>query len=341
MSHRLRACAILLFSSLAMPACSATPQTGATGDFSNRPEVQTFIDEMVTTHGLDREELVTVFDQAQPRESIIAAMTRPAEAKPWYEYRPIFLTRSRIEGGVKFWSEHADILRAAEEKFAVDAQVIVAIIGVETRYGGNTGSYRVLDALSTLAFDYPPRAKFFRSELEQFLLLSREEDVDVLEVKGSYAGAMGYGQFISSSYRHYAVDFDNDGKRDLGDNPWDIIGSVANYLHEHKWELGKPVARHARVQGDGYKTLLEKGIKPATPVREMNKLGVQTNPPLPGNMKAALLELEDKGGPEYWVVLNNFYTITRYNRSPLYAMAVYQLSEEIRALYESKGEGSE
>jgi membrane-bound lytic murein transglycosylase B len=258
-------------------------------------------------------------------------MSRPAEKKlAWYEYRRIFLTQSRIEGGVAFWNRHADVLTQAEKAYGVDAQVIVAIIGVETRYGGNTGKYRVLDALTTLAFDYPPRSKFFRSELEQYLLMARADHIDLLGTKGSYAGAMGYGQFMPSSYQRYAVDFDHDGKRDLWDSPMDIVGSVANYLHEHGWDPGAPVTMRASVTGTRYESVIKKGLKPETSVRKLRAEGITPSKPLPNDTLAALISLDQENGPEYWLGLNNFYVITRYNHSPLYAMAVYQLSEEIR-----------
>jgi membrane-bound lytic murein transglycosylase B len=218
----------------------------------------------------------------------------------------------------------------AEKVYGVAPQIIVAIIGVETRYGGNTGKYAVLDALSTLAFDYPPRAKFFRGELEQYLLLAREEHIDLLNTKGSYAGAMGYGQFIPSSYQRYAVDFDQDGKRDLWDSPMDIIGSVANYLHVNGWTPGAKVADRASVTGNRFKGVIEKGLKPEMTVKQLKSEGITPVKPLPADTLAALISLDQKSGPEYWLGLNNFYVITRYNHSPLYAMAVYQLSEEIR-----------
>jgi membrane-bound lytic murein transglycosylase B len=311
-------------------ACSNLPATADKGAFSANPEVQSFIDEMVQRHGMDRDELSRLFAQAQLREDILRAISRPAESKPWYDYRPIFLTTSRIEGGVRFWDEHADILAAAEQAFGVDAQVIVAIIGVETRYGHNAGSYRVIDALSTLAFAYPPRAKFFRGELEQFLLLTDEERVDRSEAQGSYAGAMGHGQFIASSYRRYAVDFDADGRRDLWHSKRDIIASVANYLHVHGWQLGAPVAEPALVNGIPDAALAAAGLKPSLMVADLQAQGITTRQDHSGDRPVSLVELEQRDGPEYWLGFNNFYVITRYNRSPLYAMAVYQLSEEIR-----------
>jgi membrane-bound lytic murein transglycosylase B len=319
---------------LGTSACSSLSATSERPGFANHPEAKAFIDEMVERHAMDRAELTELFAEAQVREDILRAISRPAEGKPWHEYRPIFLTRSRIDGGVAFWNEHADILARVEKAFGVDAQVIVAIIGVETRYGGNTGSYRVLDALSTLAFEYPPRAKFFRSELEQFLLLTQEERVDRREARGSYAGAMGHGQFISSSYRNFAVDFDGDGRRDLWDSREDIIASVANYLSVHGWQLGAPVAERVEPKTRPPEELTGAGIKPSLTPAQLKAAGIQSRQAEGADTLASLITLEQQDGPEYWLGFNNFYVITRYNRSPLYAMAVYQLSEEIR---EAKG----
>ena len=315
----------------ALPACTTTASVPQSSGYASNSQVQVFINEMVAQHGFSREELEKIFSQAQRRDDILALMSKPVEKKlPWYEYRKIFLTQSRIEGGVAFWNQNAAILEQAAKAYGVDAQIIVAIIGVETRYGGNMGSYRVLDALSTLAFDYPPRGEFFRDELEQYLLLARVEHIDLLNTKGSYAGAMGYGQFIPSSYQRFAVDFDHDGKRDLWDSPMDIVGSVANYLHIHGWDPGATVTIRANVTGDRYQSVIEKGLKPDTAVKELRTEGITPSIPLPDGTLAALLSLEQEDGPEYWLGFNNFYVITRYNHSPLYAMAVYQLSEEIR-----------
>ena len=324
-----------LFRSILL-ATLATVTTVSASNYSEQPQGQIFIDRMVSEHDFDRDELVSVLGNAQRRDDILELMRKPAEKRlRWFEYRKIFLTQSRIDGGVTFWKENADLLKAAAEEFGVDPQVIVAIIGVETRYGSNTGRHRVLDALATLAFDYPPRSQFFTSELEQYLLLAREEDIDVLTTTGSYAGAMGYGQFIPSSYRHYAVDFDHDGKRDLWANKADIIGSVANYFHEHGWTAGTPVAIRANVEGDDYQTVLDIGYKPNTVLDAMRHDGITPRTPLPDELLAALIAFEQENGPEYWLGFNNFYAITRYNHSPLYAMAVYQLSEEIRDTYEA------
>jgi membrane-bound lytic murein transglycosylase B len=312
-------------------ACNSTTVTSGNSGYTSNPDVQVFIDQMVDKHGFSKDELITIFSQARRRDDILELMRKPAEKRlPWYEYRKIFLTKSRIDGGVAFWNRHARLLERVEAELGVDAQVIVAIIGVETRYGGNTGSHQVLDALSTLAFDYPPRSKFFSSELEQYLILAREEDIDVLNTKGSYAGAMGYGQFIPSSYRRFAIDFDQDGRRDLWDSPADIIGSVANYMHMHGWTPGTTVAVRASVSGDKYQALSEQGLKPQFTVKDLRREGITPAAVVPEDARAALIALENKKGPEYWLGMNNFYVITRYNHSPLYAMAVYQLSEEIR-----------
>jgi membrane-bound lytic murein transglycosylase B len=314
-----------------LSACTSNAAAPGASGYAASPAAQAFIDEMVAEHGFDRDELIVVFSQAQRREDILELMRKPAEKRlEWHEYRKIFLTQKRIDGGVAFWNNNAQLIEKAEKELGVDAQVMVAIIGVETRYGGNTGRHRVIDALSTLAFDYPPRSEFFRGELEQYLILAREEDIDLLAATGSYAGAMGYGQFIPSSYRNFAIDFDADGKRDLWNSPADIIGSVANYMKVHGWTLGTTVATRATVTGDAWQAVLKQGLKPHTRIGELRTAGIEPQTAVPDDSLAALIELQNAGGPEYWLGLNNFYVITRYNHSPLYAMAVYQLSEEIR-----------
>ncbi|GMQ87452.1 MAG: lytic murein transglycosylase B [Gammaproteobacteria bacterium] len=309
---------------------------GCAGDFQDNADVQVFIDGMVKQHQFNRQELETLFSKAEKREDILEAISRPAEkTKPWYEYRKIFVKPKRIEGGVKFWKENVDILERAAQQYSVDPAIIVAIIGVETRYGANTGSYRVIDALSTLAFAYPPRSKFFRSELEQFLILAREEDVNTRTAKGSYAGAMGYGQFIPSSYRNYAVDFNGDGKRDLWNSLDDIIGSVANYFHRHGWQAGEPVANKVTSSASIKAMQVSEKLKPGKKTAgDFAREGITSTPSLPDDQPVALLELEQNDGTEHWLTSNNFYVITRYNRSPLYSMAVYQLSEAIQDVYQ-------
>lgn len=316
---------------LATVAPPSSPQPVSVADsLANRPEVQTFIAEMVRKHGFDPQVLNTIFSQAQFQPDIIAAISRPAEAKPWHAYRKIFLVPKRIRGGVEFWNAHAPTLARAEQVYGVPAEIIVAILGVETLYGGNTGKHRVLEALSTLAFDYPRRADFFRRELEQYLLLAREEGIDPLSLQGSYAGAMGLAQFMPSSYRAYAVDFSGNGQRDLWTNPQDAIGSIANYLSVHGWTEGEVIVEPATVRGGQYQSLLSKELKPKLTVQQLRQQGVIPQTSISGEKKAILLELEGEGGPEHWLGFNNFYVITRYNHSPLYAMAVYQLGQEIR-----------
>jgi membrane-bound lytic murein transglycosylase B len=307
-------------------------------DPTQRADVRAFIQEMQQKHGFDARSLTREFKQVRMRQKIIDAITRPAEAKPWHKYRPIFVTPSRIKEGVTFWNDHDRELRQAEKTYGVPPEIIVAIIGVETRYGRHTGGYRVMDSLSTLAFNYPKRAKFFRNELAEYLLLTREEGLDPLAVKGSYAGAMGKAQFISSSYRNFAVDFNHDGRRDLWNDSADAIGSVANYFKRHQWQPGQPVIFPVPKAENRptYALLAEKGYKPHTPIRELAQKGILPPKGVDPATKAALIELDTRQGAEYWLGLDNFYVITRYNHSPLYAMAVYQLGQAIR----SRREGS-
>jgi len=303
-------------------------------DYSNNQLTEVFIDEMVAEENFDRAELRKLFGQVERKQSIIDAISRPAERTlTWGEYRKIFLKKSRIDGGAKFWSENLVALQAAEAEYGVPAEIIVAIIGVETLYGGNTGSYRVMDALSTLAFDYPPRAKFFRSELKHFLILAREQSRPALELKGSYAGAMGLGQFIPSSYRAYAADYDKDGFIDIWANRSDAIWSVANYFTHHHWAPGEAVASKAKVT-DGYSSdVMNQGFKPKLTVKELKEFGVIPVMDVSEDAVATALMLEGSKGIEFWLGLHNFYVITRYNHSNLYAMAVFQLAEEIRKTY--------
>jgi len=301
----------------------------AMASFAQRSEVQGFVEEMVREHAFDRGRLMHLLGEAETREDILAAIARPAEAKPWRDYRPIFVTDDRIRGGVAFWREHANALAAAEREFGVPAHVIVAIIGVETRYGRHTGRYRVLDALATLAFDYPPRSEFFRGQLSQYLLMTREEGIDPRELTGSYAGAMGQPQFMPSSFRHFAVDFDSDGRRDLWRNPVDVIGSVANYFHMHGWRPGAPVV-HRLTDRARLETVASRALEPTLPVKELTALGVETPQAAPDE-KVSVVRLDGQNGAEYWLARHNYYVITRYNRSLHYAMAVHQLGEAIRA----------
>jgi len=298
--------------------------------YAEREDVQQFISEMAE-EGFDAEMLQNTFVAARYQQSIIDSISRPAERTlNWDKYQDIFLTERRVQAGVEFIDTHRDAFEAAEARYGVPIPVIASIIGVETLYGRITGKYRVIDALSTLAFDYPPRSKFFRSELKEFFRLTREEGQSVLEPLGSYAGAMGYGQFISSSYRSYAVDFDGDGIRDIWNNPVDAIGSVANYLSRHGWERGGLVTVSARLDRELTDNVFNVSLKPNLSVADLSTLGVLTDVLLDGSLDVSPMRLEGKAGEEYWLGLNNFYVITRYNHSKLYAMAVFQLSERIQ-----------
>ena len=303
-------------------------------DYSSNPLTVEFIDEMVQEEGFDRAELEQLFAQVEKKQSIIDAMNRPAErVLTWGRYRNIFLKQSRIEGGAEFWRKNADVLAAAEAEYGVPAEIIVSIIGVETLYGGNTGSYRVMDALSTLAFDYPARAPFFRSELKHFLVLARDQDQAPLELKGSYAGAMGLGQFMPSSYRAYAADYDQDDFIDIWKNESDAIWSVANYLSEHRWQPGEQIALPADVSESLDESVLNVQLRPKHSLGELAEAGIAPAADLPSDAMATAMMLEGEQGPEYWVGLDNFYVITRYNHSKLYAMAVFQLAQEIKTEY--------
>jgi peptidoglycan lytic transglycosylase B len=305
-------------------------------NFEQRPEVTKFIDEMVAEHNFDALSLSESFSRVKLSKSIVEAISRPAEAKPWYKYRPIFLTKDRIKLGVKFLHDNKKTLLRAEQVYGVPAEIITAIIGVETRYGKHAGRYKVINSLSTLAFNYPKRSKFFRSELKHFFLLAREQKMEPHTVMGSYAGAMGIPQFISSSYRNYAIDFDGDDFIDIWNNPVDAIGSVGNYFKVHGWQAGKVVAVRAIVENDKYLAALSKGLEPHLAVSELENYGITAKQSLTNDVKIKLLEYEQKDGSEFWLGFDNFYVITRYNHSALYAMAVYQLAEEIRILYEAK-----
>lgn len=299
-------------------------------NYAQRTEVKSFINEMVSEHGFNRAYLEKRFSSAKRLDGILESIAKPAEKKlTWKQYRPIFVTDKRSKKGKVFMKKHKALLQRAEEKFGVPAEIIAAIIGVETYYGKYTGKYTVFDSLTTLGFDYPPRSKFFKSELKQFLLLSKEENISVDDMTGSYAGAMGMPQFISSSYRRYAVDFDGDGKRDLWNSIPDVIGSVANYFSVHGWKKGESVVHEAKVKN---KSIIKKknALKPYVTIGELEKQGVTVRDALKGDDKATLLKFEGKKGVEYWLGLKNFYVITRYNHSALYAMAVYQLSEKLK-----------
>jgi len=310
-------------------------QGAAQADYIDSPQAQALINELVSEEGFSRSDLEGWFAQVEKKQSILDAIARPAEkTKTWKEYRKIFVTPSRIAKGVDFWRNHRQTLERMEAEFGVPAQVVVAIIGVETRYGRNTGGYRVMDALSTLAFDYPRRSPFFTKELKQFLLLAREQGQEPMTLKGSYAGAMGYGQFMPSSYRAYAVDFDGDELIDIWENPVDAIGSVANYFVRHGWKTNTPVASRVRPAKGYDEKQLNVSLKPQHTVSELKQKGFTPLADYHGESMATAMKLQGEHGAEFWLGLNNFYTITRYNHSRLYAMAVYQLSDELLQAFE-------
>jgi len=304
-------------------------------DYSQREDVKQFIKEMKKEHGFDDKLLNTWMAGVKQQKTALEAIARPAEGVlSWGDYRKIFITDSRISKGVKFWKDNAELLSRAEKEYGVSAEFIVAIIGVETYYGKRAGNYPVLDALATLGFDYPPRSEFFRKQLKQFMLMVREEKLDVNKLTGSYAGAMGMPQFIPSSFRHYAVDFDGNGVRDFWTGSADSIGSVANYFKKHGWKYGEPVAGRVVARGQA-KTLGGREMKPSKPVADYKKAGVVLTEKFPDKALATLLKLDGQEGDEYWLGMHNFYVITRYNHSPMYAMAVYQLSQAVSKKYYS------
>lgn len=310
--------------------------------FTQREDVQHFINSMVKEHGFNKQKLTSLMGEVALQPKIIESMNKPYEKKTWDVYKELFLTPQRVQGGMEFWKANQASLLKAEKKYGVPANIIVAIIGVETLYGKNQGSYRVIDALSTLAFNYPSRSKFFTKELGEFLLLCREHKVSPTQYLGSYAGAMGKPQFMPSSYRYYADDFAGNSHKDLMNDNQAVIASVANYFHKHGWNLHQGVAQQAKISGTQYKhintayksaiysptQLARSGIKPLTAAMNQPK-------------KAGLIELTTKKGPEFWLVYPNFYVITRYNTSPQYAMAVYLLSQQLKHQWTSASIGKQ
>jgi membrane-bound lytic murein transglycosylase B len=318
--------------------CTCPIILSCTGPIKDQETVDGFIKQMVTTHQFNEAALTDLFDKVELKQDIIKRISSPSESLPWYKYQKIFLKEPRIKSGVQFWRENDGTLAAVEKETGVPAAIIVAIIGVETQYGQNTGHYRVIDALSTLAFAYPPRSQFFRSELENFLLLCREEHIDPLKPTGSYAGAMGMPQFMPSSYRHYAVDFNKDNHRDIWHDPSDVIASIANYFAKHGWQTNQPVIvpfsdrNHKSVLSFNY-------LKENLSFIKSNSTNPNISTPLLSTQKAKTIAFEQENGEELWATSDNFYVITRYNKSPLYAMAVYQLSlaisnQRVSSIYE-------
>jgi membrane-bound lytic murein transglycosylase B len=318
---------IVLILALLWPTVSC-----ASDNYGDNPAAMAMVDELVEEEGFEREQLRRVFADAERKDSILEAIARPAEkTKAWYEYRAIFVNDKRLSQGLEFFEQHRETLERAEREFGVPAEIIVAIIGVETYYGRVAGSYRVIDALSTLAFDYPRRSEFFTKELKNYLILTRDQGMDPLQLKGSYAGAMGYGQFMPSSYRNYAVDFDGDEVIDIWANPVDAIGSVANYFKQHGWRSGEAVVSAARLERDLPQEMWIQGrkLKPQFTVAEFAAAGLVTEDELDPEAMVSAMKFELENGYEYWLGLQNFYVITRYNISAMYAMSVYQLSQQL------------
>ena len=309
--------------------CAAAPAAS----LRDNPEVDAFIEQLAVDHSFDRRQLRRWFNQARVQGAVLQAIARPGTARPWREFRASHVTEARIRGGVDYWLQYADALAHASSEYGVPEEIIVATIGIETFYGRNAGKHIVFDALATLAFAYPPRAELFRGELEQFLLLARELRTNPLSYKGSYAGALGVPQFLPSSYRRYAVDFDGNGKRDLWDHR-DAIGSIANYYKNWGWRPGERVIvaleQPVEPAGDAFKTLLERGLNPHSTVAAIRSTGVAPDQLLPDDELASVFAAETDAGTRYWLGFNNFYVITRYNRSVNYALAVHELALELR-----------
>ncbi len=298
------------------PVCGAT-----------LPGIPEFIDEMVARHQFKREELERAFENAKYLPSVIETISRPSTAKPWLEYRAAFVNPERVKYGLRFWQKYRKTLRRAEREFGVPQEIIVAVIGVETIYGQDAGTFRILDALTTLAFDFPRRQEFFRSELENYLLLARDQQFNMLGIRGSYAGAIGIPQFMPSSYRNYAVDFNGNGKTDLMGEPGDAIGSVANYLKKYGWTNTIPVAVRAQIVK---KDWIGEITDPRS-LKEWAVVGIVPIEKLPHDHLARLIDFTVQNGKELWLVFNDFEVITRYNNSDFYAMTVFQLAEELKA----------
>jgi membrane-bound lytic murein transglycosylase B len=296
------------------------------------PALQSLMDEMVAKHGFTRKELEDWLAQVEIRDDIIEAVYRPKENLPWYEYRKLFVNDDRARPGLVFWKTNAEALFRAESEYGVPPEIVVAILGIETFYGRQHGRYRVMDALVTLTLGYPERSDFYRGQLIEFLLLARELGVNPLSIKGSYAGAMGMPQFIPSSYRNYAVDFDDDQKRDLTDVE-DAIGSVANFLKQHGWKRDEPIVSEVKLDGSMYAWLENNGLEPRISLQHLSRYGILPVQPIDAHQLAALIVFEGDNAPIHRLGYNNFYVITRYNRSKNYSLAVVELSEMLHKLY--------
>ncbi|WP_028534910.1 lytic murein transglycosylase B [Paludibacterium yongneupense] len=325
----------ILLASLAVAAAVSTGPVRADAAFLGRPDVQRYIDEQVASGRFNRPELEAVFANVETKPKVLEILDRPSTALPWYRFRPNFYNERLLNDGVAFWQHNEAALTRAEARYGVPAEVIVAILGVETHYGRNTGSFRVVDVLATIGFDYPRRAAYFRDELTQFLLLAKEEGKNPLLLKGSYAGAMGWPQFMPSSFRKWAVDFDGKGHRDIWSDPDDAIGSVANYFHEQGWIRGDDILLPAEVApGAAVDAMLADKFTLRYTLDELAQRGVRTQSPANGRVRAVLVPLQTAPDvTEYWLGLNNYYAITRYNKSTLYAKVVSDISRELKSRY--------
>jgi membrane-bound lytic murein transglycosylase B len=323
---------VIRFALAILAALLACTGWGNNPNYAERAEVQAFIREVAERHGFAEQELLLLFSRVRHVEPVLEAVKPPPpKARSWEEYRASFVNERRIRAGIEFWRKHRRALERAERRYGVQPEYIIAIIGVETLYGRNSGRWRVVDALTTLAFDYPPRASFFRSELEHYLLLTRELGTDIFSMHGSYAGAIGIPQFMPSSVRRYAVDFDGDGTMDLRRSPPDAIGSVANFLKEHGWKAGGEVLMEASVTGESWRALADGTVDPKHPLIDLKTAGVQFAVSSDENAKAALVELETPERPsEFRIGLHNFWVLTRYNRSAFYAAAVHELAQALK-----------
>jgi len=319
----------------------AKRSSGLSGDYAGYPAAARLIDKLVREKGFKRADLERILARVERQRWILNFVNRPKAKRStrptgaWSRYRAKFLTPDNISKGIDFWRRYGKVLRRAQAQYGVPPEYVVAIIGVETRYGGYLGKHRVIDALATLAFDYPRRSKFFTGELESFLIMARDEGLDPFGPKGSYAGAMGLGQFMPSSFHRWAVDFDGNGRRDLW-NPVDTIGSVANYFASHGWRKGEPVAVHASANGASV-GVMKTGFDTSYSLAALRRNGIAVTAGLDGRARVSLIKLDAAGGYQYWLGLKNFYVITRYNHSSYYAMAVHQLARALRSRRSSGG----
>jgi len=328
----LNRCLFLLLAPLACASALAQPvNPPAAARFDlHRPEIVAFINEVTQRDGLKRRDVRRLLKEARPQPKIIDIMNRPIEkVAPWWEYREHFVNPERVSDGAQFWADHRESLERVAATYQVPPEYLVAILGVETRYGRVTGHYRVLDALATLAFDYPPRQRYFAGELAQFLVLAKENQLDPLTTTGSYAGAMGAPQFMPSAYRRYAVAAGNDQRRDLWGDWDDILASVANYLHENGWQAGQPVLAETRLDPAATFHIEPHSLELNETVDSLGAHGVKVDLDVPADTRALLILAEQPDGPSYRVGFQNFYVLTRYNASPRYAMAVHDLAQAI------------